>query len=900
MLKRGDVGVRRATGPHTIGRIPTGAFVMPPSPIYVFPPFRLNPDARLLTANDMSVKLGGRAFDTLLALVERRDRAVSKNELLDIVWPSLVVEENNLQVQVVSLRKVLGHHAIATIPGRGYRFTLPVVADGGSSAVSPSPAVPLSPAGVASMSGSIPTSSPPPSTRTVFNLARRSDTLFGRQGDVAAIGDRIRERRVVTIAGAGGIGKTRAAEAAAVALADNFADGVWWVELAAINDPALVPTAVARALGLSLAGVSDTLQSVLARVGDRSLLLVLDNCEHLLEGVAAFVDTLISATPNVRVLLTSQEVLKTNDESVYRLGILTLPNDTTVDAVAASGAGALLTARVGSAVPGFKLTAENATAVCEICRRLDGIPLAIELAAARVPLLGIEGVRAKLDERFRMLTAGSRVVLRRHQTLRAALEWSHALLTEEERIVLRRLGVFAGGFTLESAQRVADDAEIDAWDVLEHLGGLVDKSLVLAEGEPVPRYRLLETTRLYALEQLAEAGETALATRKHAEAITTLLAALESPAKRFRTTPEDWSAAAAELDNTRVALDWAEHQSDFACLRMDLASASFMSFNFGNVIGEGLRRVLALGSRMAANVSADVPDHVRARFMLALARFGIRNARAESLDAAFQAAALYERLGDDELRYAALSCCVAIGARLEADIDGESLIAQGAAIEQEHWPLRLRAQFHWARHRWLVRQDRLEEALYHGRQQAELWMASGAIRAAHLLEAAQVGYCELAMGRVDEAEQRSRKAIAAAGDTDSGAGHALDTWMMCLALQGRHDEALAVGYRAYADLNAGGDEFMLLDGLAMIAAEQGRLRDAAITTVRSDAEFAARGFRRWPLSVEWRQRTDACLAAVPLEELARWKREAVHLPSSAAFEQVLGRRHVPLEGSRTA
>ena len=849
---------------------------MSPSPLYVFPPFRLNPAARLLTANDMSVKVGGRAFDTLLALVERRERVVSKNELLDIVWPRLVVEENNLQVQVVTLRKLLGHHAIATIPGRGYRFTLPVEVEGASPAT----------AAADEISTEV---QPAPPPGPISNLARRGEELFGRQGDVAAIGAKLRERRVVTIVGAGGIGKTRVAEAAAAAISGEFADGVWWVELASITDGTLVATAVARALGWSLAGISDTLKSVVARVGERSLLIVLDNCEHLLEGVATFIEALLPAASSARILVTSQEVLKATDETVYRLGTLTVPAEGSVDAVTASGAGALLLARVGSAVPGFALTTENAMAASEICRRLDGIPLAIELAAARVPLLGIEGVRAKLDERFRMLTAGSRVVLRRHQTLRAALEWSHALLTDEERIVFRRLGVFAGGFTLESAQRVADDADIDAWDVLEHLGGLVDKSLVLAEGEPVPRYRLLETTRLYALEQLAEAGETTLATRKHAEAITTLLSAFDAPARRWRTLPEDWVAAAAELDNTRVALDWAEHQSDFACLRMNLASASFVAFNFGNVMGEGVRRVLSLGSRMAADVSADVPDDVRARFLLAQARFGLRMARAESLDAALQAEALYEALGDDELRYAALSCCVAIGARLESGIDGESLIAQGAAIEREHWAPRLRANFHWARHRWLVRQDRLEEALHHGRQQANLWRASGAIRVAQLLEAAQIGYCELAMGLVDEAEQRAREAIANAGGTDSGAGHALDTWMMCLASQGRFDEALAVGRRAHADLDASGDEFMLLDGLAMIAAEQGRLRDAAIVIVRSDMEFAARTFRRWPLSVRWRQRTDALLAAVPPGELARWKREAAHLSPGDALEHVLGR-----------
>ena len=872
---------------------------MPSAPTYVFPPFRLSPDLRLLAADDMPLKLGGRAFDTLLALVERRDRGVSKQELLDIVWPRLVVEENNLQVQVATLRKLLGHHAIATIPGRGYRFTMPVEVQGGhppTEAARPPAADSVSAdtaggraatADASSGFAASPSAGAAPTLRPGTSPPQRHDALFGREADVAAVLAMLGERRVVTIAGAGGIGKTRVAEAAATAAAGPggaYADGVWWVELAAIADPALVPTAVARALGLWIAGTRDTLQSIVARIGDRSMLLVLDNCEHLLDGVAAFVDAMGTGAPRMRILLTSQEVLRANDEQVVRLGTLDLPGAPTPDAVSASGCGALLLARVRAAMPGFAYTADNAPAAAEICRRLDGIPLAIELAAARVPLLGIEGVRAKLDERFRMLTAGSRVVLRRHQTLRAALEWSHALLTEQERVVFRRLGVFAGGFTLESAQRVADDDDIDAWDVLEHLGALVDKSLVLAEGGAVPRYRLLETTRLYALEQLADAGETSLATRKHAEAITTLLAAFDSPRKRWRTTPADWAAAAAELDNTRVALDWADHQPEATSLCLELASASFYAFTFANVVGEGLRRVVALSRKP----SGDVSDEVRASFLLAQARLGIQMAHVESLDAALSAEATFAALGQDECRYVALTCAVAIGARIEADVDVEALIARAAALEQPVWPLRLTALFQWARHRWLLRQGRPELAIAHARRQVELTRASGAERTAALLMGSNVAYCELGMGRVDVAEELARAALSEGGGSDEAAGHALDTWTMCLALQGRLDDALAAAHRAYADLEASGDEFMMYDGLGLIAALQGRLRDAVVCGVLSDSAFEARRFCRWPLSVEWRRRTDALLAGVPADEIARWRRDAEHLPTAQSVRHALG------------
>ena len=880
-------------------RVALREIFMSASPVYVFPPFRLNATELRLSAGDLPLKLGGRAFDMLLTLVERRNRTVSKHELLDLVWPGLVVEENNLQVQVVNLRKPLGHHAIATVPGRGYRFTLPVTVEGTAgaanaqaSAEAGAEANAAAPAHRGTLAQPGMPAMPPFKTATaavIANLQRPSDDLFGRQSDVTAIRDLLRERRVVTITGAGGIGKTRVAEATAAAVRGDFADGAWWVELASINDSTLVPTAVARALGLSLANINDTLQSVVSRVGNQSMLIVLDNCEHLLEGVATFVEAVISASPHLRILVTSQEVLKATGETVYRLGTLSLPAGTDVEAVVASGSGALLLARICGAMPGFAQNADTANAAAEICRRLDGIPLAIELAAARVPLLGIEGVRAKLDERFRMLTAGARVVLRRHQTLRAALEWSHALLSNDERVVFRRLGVFAGGFTLESAQRVAADPEIDAWDVLEHLGALVDKSLVLAEGEPLPRYRMLETTRLFALESLAQANETATATRQHAEAITTLLAALDAPAKRWRTTPADWAAAAAELDNTRVALDWAAQQAPDDPLRLELAAASRYAFFYAGVLGEGFKRIHAISCPALDEVDAAA----HARLLLAQAFVGTQMARSESLHAALQATVLFAALGDDERRYTALTYAGVIGARIDADVDVdvdvEALIAQAVVLEQPTWPPRLRYWLQWARYRWLHRQGRPEEALAVAWLQVELIKASGSDRAAAVLRSSLVARCELALGRTDVAEERARLALADAGGSDQGCGAALEVWMMCLAEQGRFDAALAVGQRAYADLSASGDEFMMFDGLAMIAAAQGRLRDAVIASVRSDAEFAARRFHRWPLSVEWRRRADALLVAVPTTQLAQWQREAAQLSPVAAAEHALGR-----------
>ena len=365
--------------------------------------FELQPAERRLLDDGQPVALGARAFDVLLMLVERPGQLVTKNDLLTQVWAGLVVEENNLQVQISSLRKVLGQGAVATIPGRGYRFGLQVersdmlAADVGTAA-----------------SGSSASPATPVPTRARTNLPAYLPSLYGRAQDLATIKALLRQHAVVTVVGAGGIGKTRVAQAVAADIAVEFAadfpDGVWWVELAGLSDGALVPSTVARALGVQVPGDRPRVDAIASLLAAQRLLLVLDNCEHLADTVAGFVDAVRSAAPHVRILATSQETLKTVEEHIYRLGGLAVPiDDGAVDPLQA-GAIELFVARAQGADPNFALTAVHAPAVIEICRRLDGIPLAIELAAARLPLLGVEGLRTRLGERFNILTAGARVV----------------------------------------------------------------------------------------------------------------------------------------------------------------------------------------------------------------------------------------------------------------------------------------------------------------------------------------------------------------------------------------------------------------------------------------------------------------------------------------------------------
>ena len=377
------------------------------------------------------------------------------------------------------------------------------------------------------------------------------------------------------------------------------------------------------------------LETVVALLRNQTALLVLDNCEHLLDAAAECVRVLLRNAPALRVLVTSQEALHTPEEQVYRLG--SLPIAGTPDAPAA--AIELFVARAQAADPRVQLTVANLETIAEICRRLDGMPLAIELAAARVRLLGIEGLRARLDERFHILTGGTRSVLRRHQTLRAALEWSHGLLSPDERTVFRRLGVFVGGFTLELAQGVAADDQIDRWAVLDVLGHLVDKSLVVADGEELPRYRMLETVRAFALEQLAASGETPTLLRRHAEALLAILEPVND--RRFALTLAESVRHGAELDNLRAALAWAESEADNRSLAFELIGSSRCIWFYLDLLNEGIERALRL-----LPLPDGLPLEIEARFNLLLGSLGYLGARRECFLAALRAAELYRSLGN--------------------------------------------------------------------------------------------------------------------------------------------------------------------------------------------------------------------------------------------------------------
>jgi non-specific serine/threonine protein kinase len=505
-------------------------------PIYRFGRFQVLPARRSVLVDGQTATLGARAFDMLVALIERRDRVVSGNELFDLVWPGLVVEENNLRQQVAALRKLLGAEVIVTVPGRGYRFAV-ALEDG-----PPLTADAVRPSDRASRPNNLP-----------LNLPE----LIGREDELAAVTGLLANTHLLTLVGAGGVGKTRFALEVAIELQGKYKDGVWLVELAPIADPALVPQAVAGALGVHEEPGRPLVDTLLDFLRSRELLIVLDNCEHLIKGCAAWAERVLHACAVVSTLATSREPLEIEGETAWRMPSLrTAPPDTAPSAeqLMDYAATQLFVQRAVAAAPTFRLATSNAAAVASICHRLDGIPLALELAAARVKAMRVEQVDERLHDRFALLTRGSRTASTRHQTLRALIDWSCDLLSDPERVLLRRLSIFAGSWTLEAAEAVCSDSGLPLEDVLDLMTRLVEKSLiVLDEQSSEPRYRMLETIRQHSFEKLLESGEVDTVRLRHLRHFVDFAEGLG--VRLYRSDQSRWLALAdAELDNARVAL----------------------------------------------------------------------------------------------------------------------------------------------------------------------------------------------------------------------------------------------------------------------------------------------------------------------------------------------------------
>ncbi len=539
-----------------------------PESRWSFGPFCLDLHARVLLARDVPVPLGGRAFDVLAGLIRRAGDLAGKAALMDEVWPGIAVEENNLTTQILNLRKALKAHDpgttyIATVAGRGYRFVAPVtraaapmvrhVSEGAYQAA-PRDGCEDAPAG-----GQAGGSGFADSHGGAGNLPVDRSSFIGRAAELAELAGLLGRRSLVTIVGAGGVGKTRCALRAGRAAAGDFTGGVWLVELAGLRDGGLVAEALCRAIGAVVSAGRPATDVATAFLRGRSALVILDNCEHLLDAACALADALLAHCPGVKILATSRQKLGLDGEAVYPMPSLPVPEQAgaaTAEAALQADAVRLFAIRAADAVGGYTLTDEDAADVAGICRRLDGVPMAIELAAARMRMLKPAEIAARLEDVFHLLTGGSKAALPRQQTLRATIDWSYVLLAPLEQMALRRLSVFIDGFSLEGATAVAGGDGIEPADVLDLLTALLDKSLLKPDmSGPVTRYRMAETTRAYAREKHQASGEIGRERR-----LAEYLAQLYGRAERtWAVMPTDaWLAVfCPDTRNLRAAIAWA-------------------------------------------------------------------------------------------------------------------------------------------------------------------------------------------------------------------------------------------------------------------------------------------------------------------------------------------------------
>jgi predicted ATPase/DNA-binding winged helix-turn-helix (wHTH) protein len=837
------------------------------SVFYEIGPFRLDLEAGVLTRDGVPTALGARAVAVLKTLVEHPNKFLSKARILDAAWPNLVVAEGNLAVQIAAIRRVLstadGGRWIETLPRRGYRFSGPLTAR------------PHTPSPVET--GGIPRS----------NIPEQLTSFIGRDHDLEEIKRLLPVRRLITLVGIGGIGKTRLALRVAGEIVDAFADGVWLAELGSINDPTLVPAAAAQALGVHERTGTPLTHTLCAHLKSRKLLLILDNCEHLLEACAMLVEAILRGTSQASIIATSREPLRVPGEQTYSLPTLSLPDPTaSLEVVATSEAVQLFVERVRQQRADFRMTPDRYSAVAELCVHLDGIPLALELAAGRARSLSIEQINARLGDRFRLLTSGSRTALPRNQTLRATFDWSFNLLAASERAVLRRLAPFAGSFTLEAAASVVSDESIDQYAVLDLLSQLVERSLVVADTSATGvRYRLLETTRSYALEKLTEFGEVDAIKRRHAQYFRNLF---ENAFDEWLQIPDaDWYATyLPELDNVRAALDWALGARGDATLAIALAGPTQVLWSRSSLWSEGRQRLAAA----CAQVGDETPQLHEARLRHSLGTLWLTSAPTQAVAAFERGLELYRRLGDQ----------VGIGnALLGLGLVGTFMgrFEQAAAFYSEAFPLLERAGLrrpmgrYFEGHGFLTMlTGDLASARTHFEKALSLYRDAGAERmaAAVLLNLADMTW---ALGDLDAALARFREAIAlirkAPTFPKDMLGFGLTNLAGVLVERGELAEGL-IAAREGLPLRRETDFVGAMDHLALRAALAGNLTTAAHIAGYADGICVTKKVSRQTNEARARKRLQALLSrSVPPDELNQLLTEGATLSEDEACRLAL-------------
>jgi len=830
--------------------------------------FELYPSERMLCDAGKSVELGARAFDMLLVLVEHHGRLVTKATLLERVWPRLVVDENNIPAQIASLRRVLGAGAIRTVPGFGYRLELPVSTQGSTEQAATPP----------------PEHAPPRLSIPRRAWPDRLGSLIGREEDLRDVRAALSRSSLVTVVGAAGVGKTRLAQEVLAREAEKPGASVAWVSLGPLEKLRHVPSAIALALGLSLPDGVEGFAALRQAIEHVPVLLILDCAEHLGAALATPLAELILQTQGVRALVTSQAPLGVAGEVVYRLSVLAVPDVRTPAADSARYAAVELFAhRAAAADRRFELSASNTPLVAEICRRLDGIPLALELAAARVPALGLAALLERLDDRFRLLKHAGPPPDPRHGALHTAFDWSYGLLSPSEQRVFNRLGTFAASFSLKAGARCVADETIDPAEAMDLIGRLVDRSLVTALAVDPPRYTLLETARYYALTRLTADNELEAARARMAATMAELLDAAYQ---------EYWSLDEAiwlhryepELDNVRAAMEWAA-RSDSE-IGVALFGSAWPLFVETDLYAEGRARY----GRMLALLADSLPRTRVGRFWEAIATYESTRQCDRARYAAELAATMHAAAGDSRSHYYALML-LASNWRVDTAA-ARSAFETARRLEDPAWPPRLLTHGALTEGALLTSGGQYVEA--RSAYQRALRFALTTSERQALMATVNIVELDIACGDTAAALQLGRPlalSLQHLGRRETRFELLVMTFT-ALLIAGETDEARATGAELY-ELAVRFDTsklYMVLDAMALLACAERRYDTAARIAACADAAREAHGqSHRRPAE----ERMRAAVTAILDERLgSAWSTEAANvresLQESAACELALG------------
>jgi predicted ATPase/DNA-binding winged helix-turn-helix (wHTH) protein len=831
---------------------------------YSFGRFAVDPSERRLYVDGVLVPIGSTDIRLLLTLLENPGHTVAKGDLITRVWGRAVVTDNALYVHINALRKILGDDCIVNKQGSGYRFVAPV-----RKAESR-----VRHAGAKVRTGNLP-------LLWMSNATAGPTRLIGRAERLRLLSNLLAQGRLVTLTGSAGVGKTRLVLQAASEASPDFCDGVWLVELAPLNDPDLAAAAIASALGVRIGASVTSLDALVRYLARKSLLIVLDNCEHVIEAAAQVSEALLAASPGVKILATSREPLSCSGEQVMEVPPLAVPAEGAMNPEIMRSVAAVdlfMERALGSDVD-FRIEDKDLATVARICRRVDGLPLAIEMVAGWAGMLGLEMLDAKLDGSLRDWLRARSTAPPRHSTLRAALEWSHALLSAAEQSVLCRLAVFAGGFTIRAAEAVAGGDRIPRSQIFGHVANLIRKSMIaVMPGSQMQRYRLLETTRAFMLEELAASGEGNATRQRHARHV---LSVLEEAMHEWETTSDAvWlEQYGSLLDDVRAALEWA--MGDDSDDAVALAGASWPLWRELSLRTEGIQRL----SAAAARLRPDTPPALEARLRRGLGEMLLNTAAINSAHEEIERAAiLYRRTGHSACLGSALSTLGYTLLLLDRTEEAEQANLEAVTLLEPSGWVRALAIAYSMQLCIMATLGHFDAARTAQEKAARLSGMAGHDRTA-LVVSANLVQLTFERGDVDGAVSAGRSMTEQLRDTTHSGLYGFVLGVLAAALTARGDlnEAMTVAREAVPLLRDDGALFWLFDHLALRAALGGRAKDSALIAGYANLVSRNNG-QREPMGRHAVERTAVLLRqALPEEEIEQLGRLGAHLSEEQAL-----------------